>query len=753
MLLLSVQASAQNGYILLHGTVRDAATGERLPGALVSTSSRAAYTDAEGRYELSVPAGRREVTCYLLGYGEEKKTVECSEDTLLDLSLQEYYAAIEGVIVLGDRSSKPLGSSFGKIEVDMKNLQMQPLFLGEQDIFKYLQLLPGVSGGKDGSSNLNIRGGSADQTQILLDGIPVYNQNHALGFVSVFNGEALRGAELYKGGIPALYGGRLSGVAAITTRNGDTERHRQTLGIGTLTASFTAEGPVKDKGSYIFSGRYFTPNALLGAYYTIARPDTRGNYLFFDFTGRMHFRLDDRNDLTWALYCGYDAMTYRADQKSGEGDDLYEYRLRDGISWGSLTGTVKLLTRLKGDWRMENSAYYSGMMNRYKTDSRDNASGSLHAFTRSAVGDVGARSVFTFTTPVTEIKTGLQLTLQRYIPKDIYSKSVSGDGRTIENSANNGTRLLYNAALFADGNSRTGRWSFHYGLRIPLYYNKKDLLLSIEPRAGVSFEINGRNDLFLSYDRTTQPLFSLTKQFMGVPMDLWMPYQSRELQSADQVSAGWKYRPTEFIFVSVEAYWKKMNNLYFVSDEDAMLVGKGGYDIGTGRAIGAELVFQYTGRTNMVLLSYTHSSSKRYVAGRRFDFEYDIPYNLNIYFRQRTLKRGDREHYFSVNLNYHAGLPYIASKEIYPDAIVGSDWPEYIPNNPLYPNVRLPDYFRLDLNYSMERKLRNGKRVWQFSILNATNHFNPQMVYIDKGRYVGLSLIPILPSFSYKRYW
>lgn len=758
MLLSSVVVLGQNSArITINGVVKDRESGEPLVGALVSSSIYSAIADADGHYVISLPAGDRTLICAMLGYKSDEKRADYTQDITVDFLLEQDYVAINGIIVFGTDKKKPLGASFGKIEVNMKQLQFQPLFLGEQDIFKYLQLLPGVTGGKDGSSNLNIRGGSADQTLILLDDIPIYNQNHALGFISVFNGDVLSGAELYKGNIPAVYGGRLSGVASMTTRNGSTERHKQMLGIGTLTASFTAEGPIGDKGSYLFSGRYFTPNLLLYTVYGIANPERQTNYLFFDVTGRIHFRIDDRNALTWGIYSGYDAMSNHINQyetiTDNDGVQDYDYNLKEGIAWGSLTSSLKLTTRLKGNWHIVNSIYYSGMMNHYTTDSHDSFGKSLYATTRSAIGDLGARSVFSFNTPANVLKLGIQLNYQSYVPKEVYSKSVNEAGRTIENRINNGNKLLYNATLFVDGNSDVRKWRFHYGLRLPLYYNGHDVVFTAEPRVGVSFDADARNEVYLSYDRSTQPLFSLTKQFMGVPMDLWLPYQSRMLQSSDQLSAGWKFRPIEPIFISIEIFWKKMNNLYFVKDEDSMLTGHGGYDIGYGNAVGGEFILQYTGRTNTVMLSYTQSTSKRFANGQRFDFAYDIPYNLNVYFQQRTLQRGDKTHYFSVNINFHAGIPYIASYEIYPVAVTMPDWPVYIPNNPNYPNVRLPDYFRIDLNYSMERKLKRGKRVWQFSILNVTNHFNPQMIYIKENKHVGLSLIPIMPSFSFKRYW
>lgn len=154
------------------------------------------------------------------------------------------------------------------------------------------------------------------------------------------------------------------------------------------------------------------------------------------------------------------------------------------------------------------------------------------------------------------------------------------------------------------------------------------------------------------------------------------------------------------------------------------------------------------------------TTSYRTIDGERFDFVYDVPFNLNVFAKQRTLKRGPKTHFASVNLSWRSGLPYILSGEMYPETGINDRWTQGIPNNSLYPNTRLPNYFRIDLNYSMEKLLKKGgKRVWQFSVLNATNHFNPYIVYIKRDsegvykKHEAQSLIPTIPSVSFKRYW
>lgn len=758
LFLTTLSASAQNSHATVSGIVTDASTGEPLPGAIVSSGRTAVTTNTSGHYSLHLSSGPHTIRCAFMGFEDQEHDVELTEDLTLDFSMEVAAEAIASVVVLSD-GEKPMGASFGKIDINIDQLQFMPLFLGEQDVFKYFQLLPGVTGGKEGSSDLNIRGGSADQTMILLDDVPLYNHNHAFGLISVFNGEMLGGAELYKGNVPATYGGRLSGVAALTSRNGNTERHSQMLGVGTMTLSFAAEGPVKDKGSYIVSARYFTPHLFLTAYNQIAQPTFRTNYGFFDVTGKLNFRLNERNELTWNLYAGYDGFDHRYDdagiQHSGSEEIPYDRTSRNQFGWGSLSSSLRLNTRLGDGLYLTNLLYFSGMNNWMTATYRDatNASSSLSDI-RSAVGDWGYKSVLWYATRRSEYAFGLQANCQPFIPKDIRSEVTDSEGHTYRNSQVYGTMLLGSTTLFADGNTSINKWNFHYGLRIPLYFRQGSFAWNIEPRVGIAFDINDKHALFASYDRMSQPLFTLSRQFGGMPMDLWMAFRDDKIQTADQIALGWKFRPGSAWFISVEAFYKHMNDLYIVQDEDAMLNGHGGFGMGTGQAFGGELIVQYTGRKNMFLASYSHIYSKRMYNGTRFDFEYDIPYNLNVYYQHEILRRGNVRHTLSANLNFHAGIPYMMSKEIYPPANNGlPEIPPQIPNNPQYANVRLPDYFRLDLNYSMEKKLRNGRRIWQISILNVTNHFNPYMVYIRNGKYMGTSILPIMPSFSYKRYW
>lgn len=749
------EADAQNRRNGISGYVVDASSGEPLPGAMVSADNKSTSSNNAGFYYLNAGAGYHTVACKYLGYETFRKEINVVSDTLLIISLNPEMINIERVVVVARDIDAPVASKFGRIDVNMQQLKYVPLFLGEQDVFKYFQILPGVTGGKEGSSELNIRGGSSDQTLILLDDVPIYNQNHAMGFVSIFNGDALGGAELYKGGVPATIGGRLSGFASMTTRNGNRNEHRQSLSVGTLTVSGLAEGPIKDKGSYIVSARYFTPHMLLNILYPIIGQNTRTTYMFYDVTGKISYDLNPKNTLSLAVYTGTDALNVRMTDEAtvfneGKGDyDSMKSDSRMAFNWNVITSAFKLRSIFKNGTYLNSTLYYSGVKNNFISEySNDCESINAYAKLKSAIDEFGIKSVAQKTIGNSELRYGVTANAQGVTPKDYMSEGNGG-----KNVVNNGTINLFSAAVFFDNIQSVGKWGFHYGLRLPLYYNGDKISYNYEPRLGLSLDYNVKNSFFISYDRHTQSIFSLNKQFNGFPVDFWFPYRNNKIQVSNQISGGWKYKPISELFVSIEGFYKTMDNLVFISNEDAMLKGMGGYKMGKGNSYGGELIVQYTGKTVSVILSYAQTKSQRTVDGRAFDFVYDIPVNINLFAKYEVSKTGDDTQTASININYHTGLPYIFSNEVYPALNFGDRYLRVAANNPQYPNTRLVDYFRIDINYSFERKLKNGKRVWQLSLLNASNHFNPYMIIIRNDKYEAISLIPIMPSFSFKRYW
>ncbi len=748
---------AQQRKSTVSGYVRDGSTGEVLAGAVIAAGDGAARTVANpsGYFSLQLPSGRHVLDCSCPGY--QSATARVGQDTLLSFSLIPVQVALESVVVEANNGNPVRVNDLGNVGISMQQLKYVPLFLGERDVIKFMQMLPGVSAGREGSSQLNVRGGGGDQTLLMLDEVPIFNQNHAFGVVSIFNGDALSGAELYKGYIPARYGGRLSSVAAITMRDGNKYEHHQALTIGTLTAGLLAEGPLKrGKGSYLFSARGFIPGLLLPVAWEVLDKDLKVNYGFYDITAKVNYELGQRNSLFASFYTGRDRFSVKEvsaydDRQTGKRIITSENGM--GYDWGNLSGSLRLNTILGHNAFMNNSLYFSRLSNGADSFFKDReVGGRMHSDVNSALYEAGVRSSVEqrFGT-AHKVNYGLNASMQHFTPQTtVYERNHERTRRSFD------PQRLYSAALFAEDRITTGIWTVDLGARMALYSRDSDPVAVFEPRLGVAAALDRDHSVWLSLTRSTQPLFAVTKMDNGLPIDFWLPYTDK-IESAWQVSTGWRTSAIKNLTLTVEGYYKRMDNLTLIQAVDDYLLEEADPLPASGYAWGLELLAQYNLPRFSVTGAYTYSRSMRRAEGVTFPYLYDTPHDVNIFASYTTLKRDDRRHTLSLNVGYRTGLPYSIAAASYPGA--GAPFPfspgeEVIYDTPRYPNTRMPDFFRTDLSFIMERQRRSGVRTWQFSILNATNHFNPIMIYPSERSSTGYraaNLIPFMPSFSYRR--
>ena len=612
----------------------------------------------------------------------------------------------------------------GNIAVDIEQLKYAPLFAGEKDIFKFLQLLPGVSAGKDGMSGLLVRGGSNDQTLILYDDVPIYNQAHAYGILSIFSGETVQSAEMSKGYISPAYGSRLSALAQIRTREGDRLNHRQSLTVGTLSLAGTLDGPIKrDKGSYLISARYFFPEAVLA----IADNDIR--YGFNDITGKLTYDIHRNHTLSLGVYSGDDHMKNKEDHAE------------NGFGWGNTTASLRLESRWNDNLRSSVVAYYTYLQNRQETEFKDDGF-SNWGKTTFKTHEFGAR--MTFDQRLSHIWTleyGATFSHQRFEP--MHTKSII-NGQHKERGYS--SEQLVSGTLFLNNRFQWGGWRADVGVRGAVYDNSEQTKYAVEPRAQLSYDFGRDNAVWLSGTINSQALVQFNRYYYSMPIDFWTPFRDGRLQHAWQVSLGGRAKLHENLTLSVEGYYKRMRNLPLIYDSDDFLLSNGGFIYGTGRAFGIEAMLQYQTERLSLTASYTYTDSRRRSDGVTYPFEYDVPHDFNAFVSYDVVKRPGRKHTFSLNVAWRSGLPYRLTNESYPDT----------DGNPIigitaYPTMRMHNYFRADVSYNMERRKRNGVRNWQFSIINATWHKNPVSIYPYRGSYKATVLIPIMPSVSYTR--
>ncbi len=631
--------------------------------------------------------------------------------------------AIDSVVVTARRPLMVYKQT-GNIAVDIEQLKYAPLFAGEKDIFKFLQLLPGVSAGKDGMSGLLVRGGSNDQTLILYDDVPIYNQAHAYGILSIFSGETVQSAEVSKGYISPAYGSRLSAMTQIRTREGDRRNHRQSLTVGTLSLAGTLDGPIKrDKGSYLISARYFFPEAVLA----IADNDIR--YGFNDITGKLTYDIHRNHTLSLGVYSGDDHMKNKEDHAE------------NGFGWGNTTASLRLESRWNDNLRSSVVAYYTYLQNRQETEFKDDGF-SNWGKTTFKTHEFGARMTFDQRlSRVWSLEYGATFSHQRFEP--MHTKSIiNGQHKDRGYSS----ELLVSGALFLNNRFQWGGWRADVGVRGAAYDNSEQTRYAVEPRAQLSYDFGRDNSVWLSGTINSQALVQFNRYYYSMPIDFWTPFRDGRLQHAWQVSLGGRAKLHENLTLSVEGYYKRMRNLPLIYDSDDFLLNNGGFIYGTGRAFGIEAMLQYQTERLSLTASYTYTDSRRRSDGVTYPFEYDVPHDFNAFVSYDVVKRPGRKHTFSLNVAWRSGLPYRLTNESYPDT----------DGNPIigitaYPTMRMRNYFRADVSYNMERRKRNGVRNWQFSIINATWHKNPVSIYPYRGSYKATVLIPIMPSVSYTR--
>lgn len=612
----------------------------------------------------------------------------------------------------------------GNIAVDIEQLKYAPLFAGEKDIFKFLQLLPGVSAGKDGMSGLLVRGGSNDQTLILYDDVPIYNQAHAYGILSIFSGETVQSAEMSKGYISPAYGSRLSALTQIRTREGDRRNHRQSLTVGTLSLAGTLDGPIKrDKGSYLISARYFFPEAVL------AIADNAVRYGFYDVTGKLTYDIHRNHTLSLGIYSGDDHMKNKEDHAE------------NGFGWGNTTASLRLESRWNDNLRSSVVAYYTYLQNRQETKFKDDGF-SNWGKTTFKTHEFGARMTFDQRlSHIWMLEYGAAFSHQRFEP--MHTKSIiNGQHKNRGYSS----EQLVSGALFLNNRFQWGGWRADVGVRGAVYDNSEQTKYAVEPRAQLSYDFGRDNAVWLSGTINSQALVQFNRYYYSMPIDFWTPFRNGRLQHAWQVSLGGRAKLHENLTLSVEGYYKRMRNLPLIYDSDDFLLSNGGFIYGTGRAFGIEAMLQYQTERLSLTASYTYTDSRRRSDGVTYPFEYDVPHDFNAFVSYDVVKRPGRKHTFSLNVAWRSGLPYRLTNESYPDT----------DGNPIigitaYPTMRMHNYFRADVSYNMERCKRNGVRNWQFSIINATWHKNPVSIYPYRGSYKATVLIPIMPSVSYTR--
>ncbi|MGW8316667.1 MAG: TonB-dependent receptor [Bacteroidales bacterium] len=708
------------------GYVVDSTTGEALIGANVAILETGAgtITNSYGFYSLTLEPGFYTLVFSYVGYVTETRPVRLGEDVTLNVELRESLQELEEVTVVAEAANSNITSvETGSTQLPIQRIRKIPALLGEVDVIKAIQLLPGVQVTSEGSSGFSVRGGTPDQNLILLDEAPVYNVSHLLGFFSVFNNDAIKDVKLYKGDIPASSGGRLASLLDIRMKEGNNRQFSLTGGIGTISSRLTLEGPVfSDKVSFLLAGRRTYADIFLPFAKDTA---VRDNSLFFyDLNGKLNYTVNDKNRIFFSAYYGKDVF---ANDFAG----MYFGNRTFTLRWNHLFNK-----QIFSNFTLLNSHYFYDL---------GTPEGQVPYFNwLSFLEDYGLKGDFTwYARPEHTFRFGFSSFFHVIKPGAIEAEDQE-DNITRSELSNN---LALESGLYFSGESKLWeRLALRYGLRFSLFQNvgeatvfsyddlyevtdstyyKKGAFFNeyhgLEPRITLNYMINEKNAVKANYARTRQYLQVASNSTAGTPLDIWFPASPNIApQVSDQVSVGYfrNFRDNQFES-SLELYYKKMSHAIDFRDHAQLLLNprlEGELRIGDATSYGAEFYLKYELSGFSGWISYTWSRTIRDIPeindGQPYPAPYDKPHDLALVF---SYDFGPR---LSVGANwvYSTGIPFTLPSGRY--EVLGNILPLYTGRN----EYRLPDYHRLDLSLTIRGKEKPGRRwrgEWNFSVYNA----------------------------------
>lgn len=745
----------------ISGTVRDASSGETLIGATVKLQSAdhkaGIATNAYGFYSLTAPEGTYDLLVSYSGYRSFTQKITLDKVLKVNIELTAAADLQEVVISAGDKKNENVKSpQMGLTKIDMKTLDNVPVLLGEKDVLKTVQLLPGVKAGGEGNTGFFVRGGASDQNLILLDEATVYNSSHLLGFFSTFNADAIKDVSLYKGGMPAQYGGRLSSVLDVKMQDGNDKVFKVEGGLGLIASRIKAEGPiVKNKSSFMVSARRTYIDLLLKASGDSALKNNTLN--FYDINAKINYKFDDKNTLFLSGYFGQDNIGIK---------DLF------ANDWGNATATVRFNHVFNSRLFSNTSFIYNKYS--YAIELLDENS---NAKVNSLIRDYNFKEDLQYYANNHILRFGLHATHHRIAPSDIrVSANSSFNPLSIENRYG-----LEFSAYVSDEWTVTDQLNLLYGLRLSQFsllgpgtissynssgelassatYNSGDFVknyFNLEPRFSASYSLNDKNSIKASYNRNTQNIHILSNSGTASPTDQYvMSSNNIKPEIADQAALGY-FRNTEdngFEF-SAEIYYKWMQNQIDYKDgaeltanadvEAELLYGK-------GRAYGLELYGKKTKGKFTGWVSYTLSKTERQFDqinnGKYFNARQDRTHDLALVGMYNLGRRWS----VSANYIYSTGnaVTYPAGKY----NIGGLNTYYYTERNA----NRMPHTSRLDIGATLKAKeTKRFQSSWTFSVYNALNRKNPYAIqFRDKENdptrteAVQTSLFGIIPSITY----
>jgi len=770
----------------ISGYIEDATSGEKLisANAFDVKSGQGTVSNIYGFYSITLPTDSVVITFSYIGYQALEYRLLLDKDQVFNIKL-EPELSLQEITVTASKAEESIeeSSRMSTVDVPIAQIKKIPALLGEVDVLKALQLLPGVQSGGEGQSGLYVRGGSPDQNLILLDGVPVYNASHLFGFFSVFNADAVKDVKLTKGGFPARYGGRLSSVIEINMKEGNINEWHGAGSIGIVASKLTVEGPIKkDKTSIMLSGRRTYIDILTRPFIKKAFEEegaTGGaGYYFYDFNGKVNHKFSDKDRLYFSVYTGKDQF-FSNIEETFDNDNVSATDF--GLGWGNLTSAL----RWNHLWNNKLFSNTTLTFSRYEFDlgardfSGDNEeSQEFKLGYLSGIDDVAAKIDFDYVpNPSHFIRFGAGIINHTFKPGQFdifFEEKEFGYAEKIDTTIGQPNVNAQEFSAYIEDDMKIGdNLKLNAGVHLSAFKLKDKTYPSIQPRLSVRYMLPGNLALKGSYSMMRQYVQLLTNAGVGLPTDLWLPSTKRvKPQDSWQVALGLAKTLGKQYEVSVEGYYKEMTNLVAYKEGSSLFSLNDWEDNvtqGDGKSYGAEFFVQKKKGRLTGWVGYTLSWSWRTFPelnlGNRYPFKYDRRHDISVVAAYEISDRINIAGTWVYGTGNAVTLANSRYRGIHSSLGTGGSGgfstfsADYYKNRN---NFRMNAYHRFDIGVNMVKKKRRITRTWSFGAYNVYNQNNPFFLFVDEeyvdngsggGEYQSVlkqaSLFPVIPYVNY----
>ncbi len=762
------------------GYVSDASSGEKLIGANVYNPPTAsgAVSNVYGFYSITLPAGETELIFSYVGYGKQIHRFLLQKDTVLNVGLEQSTEIDEVVVTAKESQRIEHETQMSMTDIPIRQIQALPSLLGETDLLKTVQLLPGVQSGNEGQSGFYVRGGSPDQNLILLDGVPVYNASHLFGFFSIFNTDAISDVKLIKGGFPARYGGRLSSVLDIRMKDGNLHEYHGDVTLGLISAKGTFEGPVvKDKTSFIVSGRRtyadFIARPFIKKGFKESGEEGEAGYYFYDINAKVTHTFSSKDRVFLSVYNGNDRFYFKSHYRVPD----YEENMQNKLNWGNTIAAGRWnhiwSGKLFSNTTFTYSRYNMGTFMAYKyiETMQDTSREDARLQYTSGIDDLALHIDFDYIpAPAHYIRFGFQGIYHRFNPGVFDFSYLEGEKETRVDTVI-GQKILYagELSIFAEDDWRiTDNLKANIGLHFSSFVTRKKQYYSLQPRVSVRYLLPGGVALKGSYATMRQYIQLLAFSSIGLPTDLWLPTTAKvKPQDSWQVAAGMAKTLGNLVEVSIEGYYKKMHHVISYKEGAGMMQFDDWQERvtqGDGWSYGMELFINKKKGKWTGWLGYTLAWSWRQFDdlnfGKKFHYTYDRRHDISLV---SVYELNDRIH-LSGTWVFGTGNAYTLANSTYYGFFPseGFDMTTEVNYYEQRNNYRMRPYNRLDLGVDFIRKRKHWTRKLSVGAYNVYSRKNPFFMNIEnnyiydeetgepalKRELVQYSLFPIIPYCS-----